>query len=163
MLKRKHYKVLRENNYRCINPKIICSEYLEEPGKTELTDYKFYCFGGVPKYFMVSYGEYSHNVRNHKFDMNWNSIDHLFKENVAINPDVIERPQNFDRMVEIATKLSAPFPHVRVDMYNLSDRIVFGEMTFYSAGGFVRVNSEQLDKEIGSWIRLEEYSKYMIK
>lgn len=163
LLKRKHYKVLRENNYRGIVPRIVCSEYLQEDNKSELTDYKFYCFGGVPKYFMVSFGEYSHNVKNHKFDMQWNSIDHLFKENAAIAPDNVVPPQNFERMVEIASKLCAPFPHVRVDLYNLSGRIVFGEMTFYSSGGFVRVFSEQMDKEIGSWIELKKYDQYMLR
>ena len=65
-------------------------------------------------------------------------------------------------MVEIATKLSKPFPHVRVDLYNLKGRIVFGEMTFFSAGGFVKVESDKMNKEIGSWIDLEKYKDYMV-
>lgn len=162
LLKRKHYKALRENCYKGIKPRIICGEYLQESGKEELTDYKFYCFGGEPKYFMVSYGEFRHVVKNHKFDMEWNSIDHLFKEKAAVSAESIQPPENFERMVEIATKLCQPFPHVRVDLYNLDGRIVFGEMTFYSAGGFVRVNSREMDEKIGSWIDLEKYRQYMV-
>ena len=162
LLKRKHYKVLRENCYKNIAPKIICSEYLEESGKNGLTDYKFYCFGGEPKYFMVSYGEFSHDVKNHKFDMQWNSIDHYFKKEAAVKAEEIARPKNFNRMVEIVTKLCAPFPHVRVDLYNLDGRIVFGEMTFYSAGGFVRIASKEMDEKIGSWIELEKYKQYLV-
>lgn len=161
LLKRKHYKVLRENCYKGITPRVICSEYLEEPGRDSLTDYKFYCFGGEAKYFMVSYGEYSHEVRNHKFDMEWNSIDKQFKKVEAVSADEIPHPQNFDRMVEIVEKLAAPFPHVRVDLYNISGRIVFGEMTFYSAGGFVKVHSQEMDETIGSWINLDDYRDYL--
>ncbi len=162
LLKRKHYKLLRENCYKNIVPKIICSEYLQEAEKGDLTDYKFYCFGGEPKYFMVSYGEFKHNVKNHKFDMEWNSIDHLFKKSAVIEAKDIPIPKNFERMVKIAADLCKPFPHVRVDLYNIDGRIVFGEMTFYSAGGFVRVNSREMDEKIGSWIDLEKYNQYMV-
>lgn len=162
VLHRKHHMVLRENCYKYLTPRIICSEYLEEEGRHGLTDYKFYCFGGVPKYFMVSYGEFEHNVKNHKFDMDWNSIDYLFKTKEAVSSNEIEKPANFDEMVEIVTKLAAPFPHVRVDLYNISGRIVFGEMTFYSAGGFVKVHSKEMDLTIGSWIDLEKYREYLV-
>lgn len=163
LLKRRQYEGFRENNYKFIMPRIICSEYLEEPGRDSLTDYKIYCFGGKAKYFMVSYGELSHKVKNHKFDLHWNSIDHMFKEKPAINPNEIPHPENFEKMIDIAEKLSAPFPHVRVDLYNISGRIVFGEMTFYSNGGFVHVASEEMDKEIGSWIDLEKYADYYVQ
>lgn len=160
LLKRKHYKGLRENCYKSIIPKIICGEYLAQPGKPSLTDYKFYCFGGEAKYFMVSFGEYEDDVRNHKFDMQWNSIDAYFKSTETVSAAEIERPENFDKMVEIAQKLSKPFPHVRVDLYNLDGRIVFGEMTFYSAGGFVKVRSDEMNRRIGSWIDLKHYQDY---
>ena len=162
LLRRKHYKILRENCYKHIKPKIICSEYLQEPGKEELTDYKFYCFGGEPRYFMVSYGEFRHQVKNHKFDMNWNSIDHLFKEKASIDPKDIPVPKNFERMAQIAKDLCKPFPDVRVDLYNLDGRIVFGEMTFYSAGGFVRISSKEMDEKIGSWIDMEKYKDFLV-
>ena len=170
LLKRKHYKILRENCYKNIVPKIICSEYLQDPNSQDLTDYKFYCFNGKPKYLMVSYGELCHDVKNHKFDMEWNSIDHLFKKQSTIDVASIKKPDNYERMVEIVSKLCEPFPHVRVDLYNLSGRIVFGEMTFYSAGGFVNgrgrvqeeVGSEEMNTMIGSWIDLEKYSQYMV-
>ncbi len=163
LLHRKHYKILRENCYKNIQPKIICAEYLTEPGRDSLTDYKIYCFGGKAMYFMVSYGEFTHNVKNHKFDMEWNSIDHLFKREEAVNPSAIPHPTNFKKMVEIAEKLSAPFPHARIDLYNIEGRIVFGEITFFSAGGFVNVYSKEMDSRIASQIKLEEYNNYMIE
>ncbi len=162
LFKRKHYMVLRENCYKHIKPRVICGEFLEQQDGAPLTDYKIYCFGGKAKYVMVSYGEYEHNVRNHKFDMQWKSIDSLFKKKTAVEAENIKKPENFDKMVEIAEKLAAPFPHVRVDLYNISGRIVFGELTFYSAGGFVKVHSAEMNEKIGSWIDLEKYKQYMV-
>lgn len=160
LLKRKHYQGLRENCYKHITPRIICGEYLEQPGKPSLTDYKFYCFQGAAKYFMVSYGEFDGAARNHKFDMDWQSIDRYFKPAETVPAHTIKRPEGFGRMVEIAERLSKPFPHVRVDLYNLDGRIVFGEMTFYSAGGFVKVESDEMNRRIGSWIDLDAYQDY---
>ena len=161
LLKRKHYMGLRENCYQNLVPRIICGEYLQQPGKQSLTDYKFYCFQGEAKYFMVSYGEYTGAASNHKFDMNWNSIDKYFKTSQTVSAEDVERPEHFDQMVKIAETLSKPFPHVRVDLYNLDGRIVFGEMTFYSAGGFVKVESDEMNRTIGSWIDLPAYQDYM--
>lgn len=156
LFKYNHYWILRERAYKYVNPKIICSKYLIEDGVDGLTDYKFYCFDGVPKYFMVSYGEFDHNTKNVKYDMDWNCIDDLFKKNPNLDPKTIKKPKNFDYMVEIATKLSHGFPHVRIDLYNISGKVIFGEMTFFSSGGFIKVHSDKMNKKIGSWIDLKK-------
>ncbi|RXT03671.1 ATP-grasp fold amidoligase family protein [Ammoniphilus sp. CFH 90114] len=157
LLKRNHYYTMREWGYKNIKPLILCEECLEDKNGNLPTDYKFYCFSGEPKYFMVSYGEFEHNVRNHKFDMQMNSIDSYFKEDVAIAPESIKIPDNFEEMVEIVRELCKPFPHVRVDLYNVDGKIFFGELTFYSAGGFINVHSQEMDLLIGSWINLDNY------
>lgn len=38
-------------------------------------------------------------------------------------------------MKEIACKLSVGFPFVRVDVYNIDGKIIFGELTFYPDNG----------------------------
>lgn len=37
-------------------------------------------------------------------------------------------------MIEIAKKLSKPFEFVRVDLYNVKGRIIFGELTWIPQG-----------------------------
>lgn len=54
-------------------------------------------------------------------------------------------------MVEIAEKLSAPFPHVRVDLYNVNGNIYFGELTFYDGSGYMTFTPDAFDKELGSY------------
>ncbi len=42
----------------------------------------------------------------------------------------VEKPVCLDRAMELAEKLSQPFPFVRVDFYLIGERIVLGELTF---------------------------------
>ena len=39
-------------------------------------------------------------------------------------------------MFELAAVLSKGIPFVRVDFYDVSGRVMFGEMTFFPEGGF---------------------------
>ena len=153
----------REWQYDNIIPKLICEEVLKNSDGSPLADYKFYCFGGEVKYYMVSYGEYEHEHVNHKFAPDGTSIDKYFKKKESIAASDVKIPENIQEMIQIAERLSKPFPHVRVDFYNIDGRIVFGEMTFFSDSGFVNINSKEFDREIGSWIHLEDYEQDMVK
>lgn len=156
------YQNMREWNYTNIEPLVLCEELLSNPDGSPLVDYKFYCFSGEPKYLMVSMGEYEHKVRNHKFDMSGKSIDFHFKKKPTLEEKDAIIPDNLSEMVEMAKKLCKPFPHVRVDFYNIAGRIVFGELTFYSNGGVVNLVDRDYEEEIGSWIDLEKYTTDMI-
>ncbi len=156
-LKHNWYYSKREWNYKHIEPLIICEECLRDNDGNLPVDYKFYCFSGQLKYYMVSKGEYNHDVRSHKFDVNNVSIDHYFKKIPTLPESEVVLPKNIEEMKRVASLLCKPFPHVRVDLYDLNGRIVFGELTFYSNGGVVNIYSDEYDREIGSWIKLEQY------
>ena len=61
----------------------------------------------------------------------------------------VPKPKNYDEMVEIARKLSADFPHVRVDLYNIDGKIYFGELTFYDGSGYFHYDPDEFDFEMG--------------
>ena len=153
-LRQNYYKLGREWPYKNVKRKIICEQYLENEDGSPLVDYKFYCFGGEPRYFMYSLGEADHNVRNHKFDMNLHSIDYLFKRTPAIKAEEIVLPNNIDEMIEIVKVLCKGFPHIRIDLYNISGKIYFGEMTFYTSSGFINIDSEKFSQEMADLIDL---------
>ena len=153
----------REWQYDQIQPKLICEEVLQNKDGCSPADYKIYCFGGVVKYYMVSFGEYEHEHINHKFKPDGTSIDKLFKDKETIAATDVPIPENMQDMIRIAEHLSKPFPHVRVDFYNIDGRIIFGELTFLSNGGFVNIGNKQFDEEIGSWIHLEDYKQDIVK
>jgi len=117
--------------YKNIKPKIVIEKYIEELTKEGISDYKFFCFNRNVKYLYV----YTINSENKKVS----SI--------------------FDKMVFYAEKLSKGIPQVRVDLYNINGRIVFGEMTFYSRGGYHNFVPDKFDYLLGEQFKMNEISK----
>ena len=68
----------------------------------------------------------------------------------------IRKPANFDEMLRIAGILSKGMPEVRVDLYNVNGKILFGEMTFFHWSGLMPFEPEEWDYKFGSWIELPE-------
>ena len=59
-------------------------------------------------------------------------------------------------MLKLVEKLSKPFDHVRVDLYNLNGKIYFGELTHYPLSGMGKPNS--VNFELGRHWKIK--SKY---
>lgn len=66
-MKTNYYKGGREWPYKNVKPQIIAEEYMEDISGNGLTDYKFYCFNGVPKYLYVSNGMDNHETARLSF------------------------------------------------------------------------------------------------
>lgn len=158
-LNRNYYKKHREWPYKNVPRKIICEQFLASADGGEIVDYKFFCYGGKIRYFMYSLGEQTDNPRNHKFDVNCNSIDYLFKDNPTIDLSKIVLPYNIDKMLELANILCANEPHARIDMYNIDGHIFIGEITFFSGGGFINIVNETYSNELASYIDIESIKK----
>jgi hypothetical protein len=121
--------------YKNIPRKIICEQFIgTETG--DLLDYKFYCFNGEPKFVLVC-GERSIRVKFVFYSLNWERI-HFYPVDYPIYTKPVPKPQNLEKMTEIAEKLSEGFKFVRVDLYNIKGQIYFGEMTLYTTAGIVR-------------------------
>lgn len=150
-----YYKKNREWPYKDITRRIICEELLEPSDGTEFVDYKFYAYGGEIRYFMYSLGEKTNHCRNHKFDINGNSIDYLFKDNPTVDLSEVNLPSNLNLMVKMANVLCEDEPHVRIDMYNIDGRIYMGEITFYSGGGFINIQNKEYSDKLASYIDIE--------
>ena len=65
-------------------------------------------------------------------------------------------PKEMDEIVEFCEKLADGLREVRVDCYLIDGKVYFGEMTFYTWGGFCRFepNPEKWDTRLGNWINL---------
>ena len=57
-------------------------------------------------------------------------------------------------MLEICDKLAEGIPEVRVDLYLIDGQVLFGEMTFYTWGGFINFVPDEWDETLGSWFTL---------
>lgn len=150
------YVLSREWNYKDIVPKIVVEKVVrDKAGKLPL-DYKFMCFAGEPKLLFLDLGvmnqddSYNHGYPRNIYDMDFNLLP-VYE--TRPNADyAVEKPDNFEYMVEIARNLSKPFPHCRVDLYNVDGKVYFGEITFYHGGGCNNIKPEEWDYRMGSWI-----------
>lgn len=153
-LRRCSYKVMREWPYKNVKRQIIAEEYLECMGNTDLIDYKFYCFNEQPLYCQVIKDRNSKETIDF-FDQEWNHQVFYGLNPKAIQSSYpIDRPINYDKMVEVASKLSHNIPFARVDLYNIGGKIYFGEITFFPASGFGVFTPSEWDYKLGEWIKL---------
>lgn len=135
-----------EWHYSKIKPCIIAEQYVES-GETDLQDYKFLCFDGEPYFCWVDVGRYTDHKRN-VYDLDWKLQD-WNQRNYGNAQSELKKPQNFEKMVEIARVLSQGFSHVRVDLYNVGGKIYFGEMTFTNGSGFEEIAPHSADLMLG--------------
>lgn len=155
-LRRNPYVLSKEWNYKNIVPMIVAERAMMMPDGSYPTDYRFMCFDGEPKLLLVDIGRMqkgqniSTDFYRNVYDMDYKllpiEISHPSLDNGSA------KPKNFERMVEIARKLSQPFVHCRVDMYNIDGVIWFGEITFFHAGGCNNIAPEEWDLKMGGWI-----------
>ena len=133
-LKKNYYKKWREWPYKNVKPRIIIENYLGE----NILDYKIQCFNGKIDNILVCEGrDTKRGVRYHYFDTSWNYLNYCPYKDIDVNELKKLKPQNFKKMLDIAQKLSAGYPEMRVDLYNILGKIYFGEITFFTNGGFV--------------------------
>jgi hypothetical protein len=133
-LKRNYYHLGREWAYKNIKPRLICEKYLENEEFNELIDYKFYCYNNKPEVLFVCSGRFSADgLKYTAYDMDWNRI-YAYKGKPSSDL-VIEKPANLKAMFTIASELCQGFPFIRVDLYSVKEKIIFGELTFCPDSG----------------------------
>lgn len=139
--------------YRDIEPKIVVEEFIQD-SDGRLPEYKFFCFDGVAYYCWEILGRGTVEYRN-IYDMDWNLQPWTFSGHDN-TPFETSKPKNFDKMVELAERLSQDFSHVRVDFYNVDGKIYFGEMTFTSTGGYRLIHPKKYNYMLGNLWNLEK-------
>ena len=140
----------REWAYEQIKPRIICEEFIDSNGE-DLIDYKFHCFNGTPEVIQVSM-ERETNLKVNYYDTEWNSIK--ARQNYPNKTGIVEAPPKLKEMLKIAAEFAEDFPYVRVDFYNIKEKIIFGELTFYSSAGFSKFSPNDLNQYMGELFTL---------
>lgn len=152
-LKENYYYKFRERIYKNVQPRIIAEKYLSELDEDNLIDYKFYCTKGEPILLVIKSKEDSEN-RIAYYDLNWNKFTP--RKCSGYLKGNIEKPKNFEELKQVASKLSENFYFVRVDLYSISNKIYFGELTFFPNGGTKRLKVEELNFKIGNKVNITE-------
>ncbi len=135
-----------EWNYAHQTPTIVVEKLLTS-SVPSLRDYKFFCFNGDPEFVQVDVDRFT-NHRRCFYDTDWNKQP--FTSRYPCYEGAIERPSGLAEMLDVARKLSAGFPFLRVDLYQPNDdEIIFGELTFYHGSGTERFYPRQWDDKLG--------------
>lgn len=150
-LKQDYYLTGREWPYKNVKRKIIAEKYMENHSEEDLVDYKFFCFNGSPKFLYVSQGLAGHNAMIDFMSLNWEK-EVFTRDDYKSFDTVPSKPLNFDIMIEFSKILSENIPHVRVDFYEINNRIYFGELTFCTAAGFSALKPDEYNRIIGNYL-----------
>lgn len=151
------YLSLREWPYKNVQKRIIAEKFMapvKNPIPTDLSDYKFFCFNGEPKYCQVIRDRYSKETIDF-YDMEWNHQEFVGLNPVARNGLApVAPPKHLNEMIQICKKLAKDIPFVRVDLYVIDEKQYFGELTFYPASGIGTFNLDVWNGRLGDLLTL---------
>ncbi len=143
------YWYSKEWAYKDVPFRIIAEKYIEG---IETLEYRFFCFDGIVKMIHVK-TKANGVVYVDCYDRQFQPLD-IIHANHTKSMTPIGKPQCLDEMIEVAERLSAGFPHIRVDLYEKDNTVLFGELTLYSSAGLAHWHPSSWDKVMGDWFTL---------
>lgn len=154
-----YYLTGREWPYKNVPRRIIAEKFISDDGHVP-ADYKIYCFNGEPYKIMICLDrDKAEATKFYSFDFKWNLLRHNGWGKKAPDNFTLPKPANLDKMYEFSKLLSKDIPFVRVDFYEVSGQLYFGELTFYPDSGFDNGILPEIDELYGSMIDLPESVK----
>lgn len=138
--------------YLNIDPRIIVEELVVSERGTIPTDYKFTMFHGKCDYIAVISGGHGQDRLVNLLDPEGN--DWTAESNYKNFPKNLTKPKHFREMLELAETLSAGTDLLRVDLYETSGGVKFGELTNYPSAGNLVWATEQVDQALGRRYKL---------
>ncbi len=137
----------REWPYQNVRPRIIAETYIENLADN---NYKFFCFDGeVKALYVAPYREASVDY----FDADYNHLDIVTTLHQCA-PVLPKKPDSFEKMKQLAEKLSKGYKEMRVDFYDVNGRVYFGEITFFHEAGFEPFIPDKWNRIFGDWMKL---------
>ena len=144
-----------ELHYSKIKPHMItCEEFLGE----SITDYKFFCFNGKPRFIYVS----NDLIHDRQAQIGFFYLDGKkmpLKREDYTDIENVELPSFFNEMHTVAKKLCTDFPFVRVDFFVANNRYYFAELTFTPSACMMPFNPDKYDSEWGKLLDISEEKK----
>lgn len=153
-LKENYYLHAKEWPYKNVERKIICEKFMTDNSNKDLIDYKFMCFNGQVKMIFTTNDRHLGNkMKIDFFDTKWNILP--FTRHYPGSEKPLGPPKNLKKMIELANILSKDELFVRVDFYEINDKIYFGELTYFPGSGFEEFTPDSWDEKIGKMIDLK--------
>ncbi|WP_420591964.1 ATP-grasp fold amidoligase family protein [Bacterioplanoides sp.] len=140
-----------EFHYSLIKPRLYAEEVIGG-GDDELVDYKFHMF---PSGFMIIavYRGRGRDLRVDYFTRDLIRLPQLwnYKSSGLSIETVI--PANINELIEVAMRLYElqSEEYVRIDLYSIEGKVIFGEFTFTHSGGYSKFVDPAYDKTLYRW------------
>lgn len=151
------YRKYREWPYKNVPKRILAEMYIDVPEESssisELHDYKFFCFNGKAHFFKVDFGRFTEHHANY-FSLDGKLLEFGEKGLEPVLDYPLELPSNLNDMISIAERVSQGHPFLRVDLYNVEGKILFGELTFFPGSGMIPWTNQEADIMIGKYLAL---------
>jgi TupA-like ATPgrasp len=136
----------REWVYGRMPRRVIVEELLADADGAIPDDYKFFVFHGKCAFVQVDTGRFGRRTQDF-FRPNWQHVP------LSGGPPWADRepakPARLSEMIDVAERLGADTDFVRVDLYDVDGRVVFGELTSFPAGGDNPFDPESFNEEFG--------------
>jgi hypothetical protein len=131
--------------YSQIRPGLIV-----EPYYPIAKDYKLYVFGGRVEYVhVVDGGGLARAERTCRcYDRSWRPQPFTYGHYALSDVDLA--PYSWSKMIEAAELLGTGFDFVRVDLYEVGRKPLFGELTFYPSSGLDQFHPADYDSVFGA-------------
>lgn len=150
-LGRRYGAILDEWLYGELEPRLLVEPFVGACGIFP-RDYKIFVFGGRAEFIQVDIDR-EHDHRRAIFDRSWCRLP----VELLVKPERGEvlPPSSLSLMIEAAEALGRDFEFVRVDLYEVDGRPLFGEMTFYPGSGLAPFRPRGFDAYFGDyWLRV---------
>lgn len=157
------HDVFWERHYFYIKPMILCEELI--PGNTPgayPVDYKFHCASGKPVFIQYCTERSETSVgKRIVFSPSWERMPYTIENDFRHTDEIVEKPYNLNKMLEIASILSEDLEYSRIDLYEV-DRVVdgveehkiyFGEITLTPQGGLLNYFTQEACDLMGKEIK----------
>jgi len=132
--------------YKNIQPAIMVESFLGDNGRVP-PDYKFFCYSGRMELLKVDFNRFEDHSEAF-FDRDMNRLT-LLGRGIRPHRGKISFPDNYQEMVQVAESLANGIDFIRVDLYSVSGRVYFGELTCYHGGGLIRLYPRKYDFLLG--------------
>ncbi len=159
-LKTNYFYSGREWPYRNVPPRILVEQYMENDldnsyhKQQSLIDYKFYCFDGKPRFLYVSTGLENHDTASISFvSLEWKKMP-FYRTDYKQFDILPEKPKHFDEMIDVCNVLAKEFRFVRVDLYEINNKVYFSELTLHPCSGLMSFNDKKYDLELGRMLNV---------
>ena len=136
-----------EWQYRWIIPELFIEEYLEQPDGL-LLDYKIHCFHGNPTMIQVIDRAGTHCECC--YDIYWNNLH--WNLTYPLLATAIREPDNLEEMFGICRSLAQSCLYVRIDLYEVANRVIFGEITLHPGGGGLPRMAPECERQMATWL-----------